>query len=172
MNDQEITEHIYKYYNPSDRAVWEQRKLLNIRGILVPEYIYHGHVDPNDHSTAIYDTVVKHESYFRGKKFLDIGTCAGINNILLAKDGYDVTGLDNTIYSLNCSIYVMEINQVYYKLMMGDHTDIEKIDHDVLIINQMGYIPGFMDTMKPIIEREQDMGRLVMVAETRFKVES
>lgn len=169
MTDQEIIAWNYQYFNQSDRWVWEERKLLKINGVLVPEYIYHGHVDPNDHSTVIHETVTQYEGFFRGKKFLDIGTCAGINNILLTADGYDVVGLDNNIYSLNCAIYVQEINEVYYKLLMGDHNDIEKMDYDVLIVNQMNYIPGFMDEMKPIIEREQDRGKLIMVAETKLE---
>lgn len=155
----DIKEHNSQYYSQADRDLWETRTILNIAGMKVPQYIFHGHVDPYDHSILIYEQIMKYEEYFKNKKFLDIGTCAGINNLLLTKAGFHVEGLDNNIYSLNCSLYTMDLNNVYYKVHFGDHNDIEKMDYDILLVNQMNYIAGFMDALEPILKREKERGR-------------
>lgn len=163
LNTQEIIDHNDRFYDSNDYMIWMSRKILEIEGVFVPQYIYRGLSDPLDHDTYIYHTVMDNKQHYEGKKFLDIGTCAGINNILLTRAGFNVQGLDNNIYSLNASLYVMHINKTFYKLNLGDQNDIEKMNYDVLIINQMSYIPDFMKAMKPIIEREQNRGKEVLV---------
>jgi 2-polyprenyl-3-methyl-5-hydroxy-6-metoxy-1,4-benzoquinol methylase len=171
MTLDEIKEHNSTYYNEADEEIWKQRKILTIDGIKVPQYIYNGQSDPLDHSTAIYNYISDKKQSFEGKKFLDIGTCAGINNILLTKAGFEVVGLDNSIYSLNASLYTMKLNDVYYKVVHGDHNDISKMNYDVLIVNQMDYIPGFMAEMRPIFKKERDRGKYVMMSVTRVQDE-
>lgn len=167
MRIDDIKEHNAQYLNMEDRHIWMQRQVLSIRGILVPQYIYKGKVDHMDHSTSMYDHIIQNKNLFRGKKFLDIGTCAGINNILLTKAGYEVIGLDNNIYSLNCSLYVMDINDAYYRVFLGDQNDITKMDYDVLLINQMDYIPGFMEAIDPILTHEIERGKNVIMTNGR-----
>lgn len=163
----EIKEHNAQYFDAESRYLWMQRKVLSIKGILVPQYIYHNKVDPLDHSISMYEHIMQNRKQFRGKKFLDIGTCAGINNILLTKAGFEVIGLDNNTYSLNCSLYVMDINDAYYKVFLGDQNDIPKMEYDVLLINQMDYIPGFMEAIDPILTHEIERGKNVIMTNGR-----
>lgn len=158
-----IKKHNSQYYNEEDRKLWERREILTIDGISVPQYIYNGMIDPLDHSTSVFKHVMQDKETYKGKKFLDIGTGAGINNILLTKEGFNVTGLDNNIYSLNCALYVMDMNNVYYKVVLGDHNDIEKMDYDVLIVNQMDHLPRFINELLPIIDRERMRGRYTIM---------
>jgi|LauGreDrversion4_2_1035121.scaffolds.fasta_scaffold306082_2 2-polyprenyl-3-methyl-5-hydroxy-6-metoxy-1,4-benzoquinol methylase len=155
----EIKKHNSQYYNEDDRLVWQSRDILEIAGVRVPTYIYNGTIDPTDHSTAIFNTIMSERDDFVGKKFLDIGTCAGINNLLLTREGFDVVGLDNNIYSLNAALYTMELNNIYYKVIQGDIDNIENMNYDFLLVNQMSYIPGFIDALTPIVRREKLKGR-------------
>ena len=160
--------HNSQFFSESERELWEQRKLLNIKGIRVPQYIYNGVVDPLDHSTSVFEYIMQNKASFEGKRILDIGTGAGINNILLTKEGFDVIGLDNNIYSINCALYVMDMNNVYYKMFLGDHNDIEKMDYDVLVINQMDYLVDFVREIKPILKKERARGKFVMMTRTMY----
>lgn len=159
MTIDEIKKHNSQYYNEDDRLIWQSRDVLKIDGVRVPTYIYNGTVDPYDHSTAIFHTIMNERDDFKGKKFLDIGTCAGINNILLTREGFDVVGLDNNTYSLNASLYTMMLNDIHYKVMLGGIEDIESMEYDFLLVNQMSYIDGFIDELTPIVRREKLRGR-------------
>lgn len=162
-NVDEIKEHNYKYYNEEYMNVWKSRSLLMTEGVIVPQYIYKGTVDPKDHSTKIYKHISENKEFYKSKKFLDIGACAGVNNILLAKNGFNVVGLDNDIYSLNAAIYAMELNDVHYPVYLGDQNDIERMDYDILLVNQMDYIPGFMEELSPILRSEYEKGREAII---------
>lgn len=159
MTIDEIKKHNSQYYNESDRATWQSRDLKNVEGINVPVYIYNGTIDPFDHSPSIFHAIMRERESFEGKRFLDIGTCAGINNLLLTREGFDVVGLDNNIYSLNASLYAMELNNIYYKVVLGGIEDIENMEYDFLLVNQMSYIDGFLDALTPIVRREKLKGR-------------
>jgi predicted nicotinamide N-methyase len=159
--------HNSQFFNAADRATWEKREVLTIKDVRVPQYIYKGQVDPLDHNTAVSEYIIQRKDEYEGKKILDIGTCAGINNILLTKEGFEVIGLDNSIYSLNGAIYVMDLNNVYYRLIKGDQDDIKNIDYDILIINQMDYLPEFMRAIGPIIKSERERGKFVIMTRTK-----
>lgn len=159
--------HNSQFFNAADRATWEKREVLTIKDVRVPQYIYKGQVDPLDHNTAVSEYIIQRKEEYEGKKILDIGTCAGINNILLTKEGFEVIGLDNSIYSLNGSMYVMDLNNVYYRLIKGDQDDIKNIDYDILIINQMDYLPEFMRAIGPIIKSERERGKFVIMTRTK-----
>lgn len=161
-----IKHHNSQFFNAADRATWEKREVLTIKDVKVPQYIYKGRVDPMDHNTAISDYLIQRKDEYEGKKIVDIGTCAGINNILLTKAGFEVVGLDNNIYSLNCSMYVMDLNNVYYQLMMGDQDDLKNMDYDILLINQMDYLPEFIRAIGPIIKSERERGKFVIMTRT------
>jgi len=150
------------YFNKTFREEWANRDILEIEGIKVPTYICNGTIDPEDHSTEIYKHIIANKEKYLGKKFLDIGCCAGINNILLTKAGFEVVGIDNNIRSINCSLYVMDLNDVHYEVILADETYIEEAEYDVLIVNQMGYMPEFVKTMIPIMNREQKKGKEII----------
>lgn len=152
-----------KYYDEDFYKEWAGRDILEIEGIKVPTYIYNGTIDPEDHSTEIYKHIVANKEKYSGKKFLDIGCCAGINNILLTKAGFQVLGVDNNIRSINCSLYVMDLNKTYYEVILGDENYIEQAEYDVLIVNQMGYMRDFVKAMIPIMNREQKKGKEIIV---------
>lgn len=159
----EMIDQFNKYYDPESMSAWMKSKFLVVEGIMVPEYIYNNTVDPNDHNTEIFHRIIKNENEFRGKTFVDLGSCAGINNILLTRRGFKVIGIDNRISSLNASLYVMMLNSTYYKVELGDHTDIPKMEYDVLLINQMSYLPNYKTTIEPLIESESSRGKEVIV---------
>lgn len=163
MTIDEIKKHNEQYYDEESMNIWKSRELLFIDGVYVPQYVYKGNVDPLDHRTDIYKHIIKNREIYEGKKFLDIGCCAGINNLLLTKDGFEVVGLDNSIYSLNASLYAMTLNNLYYKVILGDHNDIESMDYDILLVNQMDYLPGFMDALSPILRRQKEKGKEVIM---------
>jgi SAM-dependent methyltransferase len=167
MTQNEIIKHNFIYYDASYEEIWKQRNILTIKDIKVPQYIYNGRVDPLDHNTAVSEYIIKSKEFFEGKIILDIGCCAGINNIILTKAGFTVIGLDNNIYSLNASLYTMKLNDTYYKVFLGDHINIPKMEYDVLIINQMDYIPEFMNEIGPIIKNERERGKFVIMTRTK-----
>lgn len=167
MTNGDILKHNGQYWDEKSMAVWKNRKILMIDDVKVPQYIYNNTVDPLDHNTAVAKHIIKNKETFEGKTILDIGCCAGINNILLTKAGFTVIGLDNTIYSLNASLYTMGLNEVYYKVILGDHNDISKMDYDVLIINQMDYLPDFMREIGTIIKSERERGKFVIMTRTK-----
>lgn len=167
MTQNEIIKHNEQYYDEESMAVWKSRDILTIKDVKVPQYIYNGRVDPLDHKTVVSDYIIEMKETFQGKTILDIGCCAGINNILLTKAGFTVIGLDNNIYSLNASLYTMKLNDVYYKVILGDHNDISKMEYDVLIINQMDYLREFMSEIGPIIKNERERGKFVIMTRTK-----
>lgn len=163
MTFDEIISHNEQFFNEEFMNVWQSRNLLLIENIFVPQYIYKDTIDPKDHSIKIYTHVMKYKDHYRNKKFLDIGTCAGVNNILLTKEGFNVVGLDNDLYSLNASLYTMFLNNTHYPVYLGDHNDIEKMDYDILLVNQMDYIPDFMENLLPVLKREYQKGREAII---------
>lgn len=163
MTIEGIKKHNSRYYDKEYRSVWRDREVLTIEGVRVPQYVFNGTVDPFDHKTDLANYIKARPDEFAGKRFLDIGCCAGINNILLTQAGYEVIGLDNSIYSLNASLYTMEMNDTYYKVVLGDHREIFNIAHDVLLVNQMDYLPMFMEVIELIAEQEEYSGRKVLI---------
>lgn len=160
MTLDEIKAHNSSYYDEEYMEIWKSREILTIDGIKVPQYVYNGTTDEGDHNTTLFKNILNMRGYFKDKKFLDIGTCAGINNILLTQHGFNVVGIDNNIYSLNGALYTMELNDVYYKVMLGNEDSIEAMNYDVLLVNQMDYIPGFMEKIIEIMDREHSKGRM------------
>lgn len=167
MTDGDIIKHNGQYWNEEDMAVWKSREVLTIKDVKVPQYLYNGQVDPLDHNTAVSDYIIQRKEEYEGKIILDIGCCAGINNIILTKAGFTVIGLDNNIYSLNASLHTMLLNDVYYKVILGDHNDLKDMDYDILIINQMDYLPDFMREIGPIIKSERERGKFVIMTRTK-----
>jgi len=167
VTQNEIKKHNEQYYDEKSMSVWKNRDILTIKDIKVPQYIYNGRVDPLDHNTVVSEYITEMKETFQGKTILDIGCCAGINNIILTKAGFTIIGLDNSIYSLNASLYTMELNDVYYKVVLGDHNDISKMEYDVLIINQMDYLEEFMNEIGPIIKNERERGKFVIMTRTK-----
>lgn len=148
-----------QYYNHEARTSWESRNVIKKKDISVPVYIGES---CRDHDTEIFEVVMKTPEKYRNKKFLDVGTGAGINNLLLTREGFHVEGIDNDLYSINASLYAMEINNLYYKVTLADHTCISSYDYDVLILNQLGYIPEFYKNITPILREEREKGKIIL----------
>lgn len=150
---------------------WAHRDILNINGIKIPEY--RGVRDPGKYyKPAIFETIQKNRKDWYSKQILDFGTGTGFNNILLAKEGYQVEGIENNNATIVGTIYTMMLNDVYYDIHLGSVGTINEIPYDILTLNNMFY-GGDMTAYRwcSLILKERYYGKEVLVYDYQANVE-
>ena len=144
------------------RTIWENRLTTIIEGIIIPSYHDPRFNYPDYPLPNIALDIISKKEYYDNKKFVDLGTGTGIIPLILTKHGFDVMGLDSTEISKAGADYAMELNGIHYTVLLKDHTYLNEIEYDVLIINQMFYDEEIKKLMHSIAEQEIAKGKEVL----------
>ena len=152
------------------RFIWDERLKTEIEGVIVPSYHHPEFSYPDYPSPDIALYILSKKDYYINKKIIDIGTGVGLVPLLLKKNGFNVVGLDKGEISKAGAEYTMELNDVYYTVILKDHTYLDELEYDVLIINQMFYDEDLKKLMHKVAEKEIAKGKEILCFSKRPEI--
>ena len=156
------------YLDISNEEIWKQRVHSTIEGIDIPGYASGKHIygydkfpDPHFANPKIALNIISQKNLFYNKKIVDLGTGTGLIPLLLTKHNFKVIGIENRIRGYDGAIYSMNLNKIYYDLILGDEKYLDLIDYDVLVMNEIFYDDFLKQKHIELGKKEIEKGKIV-----------
>jgi 2-polyprenyl-3-methyl-5-hydroxy-6-metoxy-1,4-benzoquinol methylase len=157
------------YLNVDNEKIWSERAHLVIEGINIPGYASGKHLygydrfpDPHYTNPKIALDIISDPDLYRNKKIVDLGTGTGLIPLLLTKNNFNVVGIENRERGYDGAVYTMNLNQIFYEMILGDEKYLDTIDYDVLIMNDIFYDDFLRENHIKLGIQERANGKIVL----------
>jgi hypothetical protein len=157
------------YLNADNEKIWSERVHLVIEGINIPGYASGKHIygydrfpDPHYANPKIALDIISDPDLYRNKKIVDLGTGTGLIPLLLTKNNFNVIGIENRERGYDGAVYTMNLNQIFYEIILGDEKYLDTIEYDVLIMNDIFYDEFHKEKHIRLGNQERENGKIVL----------
>jgi len=157
------------YLNADNEKVWSERAHLVIEEINIPGYASGKHIygydrfpDPHYANPKIALEIISDPDLYRNKKIVDLGTGTGLIPLLLTKNNFNVIGIENRERGYDGAVYTMNLNQIFYEIILGDEKYLDTIEYDVLIMNDIFYDDFLRENHIKLGIQERANGKIVL----------